>query len=355
MKTLTTNNAQLRGHMFFWPLVFLLNTGPRWEIYTNTTEIILTVGMITGLQVLVALITLKILIPNYLNKGQKIKFFTLLLFSLFVASEINILLRYLYFEPFYPQYELFLKKYGHFELLARMFSPWAFKYIFFTKIPLYAFPTAILVAYNFYQTQNKLLRLNEQKRQAELDALKNQLNPHFIFNTLNNLYALALKKSDQTPMVIEKLSNILDYILYRCNDKFVSLKNEIKLIENYIDLEKIRYGKRMQVSFDYRVENDVNIAPLILLTLLENACKHSTSEELNKSTIDILLKSSEDNIYFQIQNSKPTHIVKLNKKPEKIGLANMRKQLELLYPDAHTLSIDDNQNYYKIKLTIHHE
>ncbi len=352
MKNLTTNNSQLRGHMFFWPLVFLLNTGPRWEIYTNATEIILTVGMITGLQFLVALITLKFLIPNYLNKGQKITFFSLLLLSLFIASEINIVLRYFYFEPAYPQYELFLKKYGHFELLERMFSPWTFNYMFFTKIPLYAFPIAILVAYNFYQTQNKLLRLNEQKRQAELDALKNQLNPHFIFNTLNNLYALALKKSDQTPMVIEKLSNILDYILYRCNDKFVSLKNEILLIENYIDLEKIRYGERMHVSFDYQVENDVNIAPLILLTLLENACKHSTSEELNKSIIVIQLHTTENRISFSIENSKPAHLKQNNKQQGKIGLSNMRKQLDILYPETHNLKILETKDKYRIDLEI---
>ena len=342
----------LKWYIFFWPLVFLLNTGPHWEIYSTTFELIQSVGLITGLQVVVALVTMKILIPRFLNKGFKVWFFVLLFMLIFAASEINVVVRYLYLEPIYPQYEYFLKMWGHMKLFERMFSLWSFKYIFFTKLPLYIFPTAIIVAYSFYQNQNNLLKLNEQKRQAELDALKNQLNPHFIFNTLNNLYALALKKSDQTPMVIEKLSNILDYILYRCNDKFVSLKNEIKLIENYIDLEKVRYGKRMEVSFSYQVENDINIAPLILLTLLENACKHSTSEELNKSTIDIRLESSDGEIYFEIKNSKPSHLKQTNKQVKKIGLTNMRKQLELLYPDTHELKIEDAVTFYRIELKI---
>lgn len=352
MKLTTINNSYLRVNLFFWPLVFLLNTGPHWEIYSSTVELFQTVGMITGLQLLVAVITLKALVPKLLNQGQKAKFFLSLLVVLFIVSEINIAIRYLYLEPTYPQYDFFLEKFGHMDLFQRMFSLWTYKYIFFTKLSLYVFPTAILVAYNFYQNQTNLSKLNEQKRQAELDALKNQLNPHFIFNTLNNLYALALKKSDLTPMVIEKLSNILDYILYRCNDQFVSLRNEILLIENYIDLEKIRYGKRMQISFDYQIKNDNNIAPLILLTLLENACKHSTSEEINKSTINIQLTSTDDEIYFEIQNSKPKHLAQVNKKPQKIGLANMRKQLEILYPNAHNLIIDDTKDDYKIKLII---
>jgi sensor histidine kinase YesM len=246
---MNTKYTKLWMLLLFWALVFLLNTGPHWEIYSSTIELVETVGMITALQIMVVLITLKLLIPQILNKNHKTLFFIALFLLVFLASELNIFIRFNYHEKVYAaSYAAFLELFGQMKLSERMFSLWSFKYIFFTKLPLYFFPTAILIAHKFYKNQAAFLRLNEQKRQAELDALKNQLNPHFIFNTLNNLYALSLKKSDLAPMVIEKLSNILDYILYRCNDKFVSLTNEIQLIESYIDLEKIRYVNECQLS-----------------------------------------------------------------------------------------------------------
>ncbi len=349
ISTLSDNHSWI--YALFWALVFLLNTGPHWETYLSTKELLETVSLITVLQLAVAAISLKILIPKLLNKDKKLQFFVFLFILVFISSEINILVRYLYIEKTYPDsYETFLKNYGHMMLFERMFSLWSFKYIFFTKLPLHVFPAAILIANNFYQKQRDLLKLNQQKQQAELEALKNQLNPHFIFNTLNNLYALTLKKSDQAPMVIEKLSNILDYILYRCNDKFVSLKNEIKLIESYIDLEKIRYGSRMSIIFECKFEKNVEIAPLILLTLLENACKHSTSEELNNSTIKITLEATDEKINFEIRNSKPALLKHTNIEDDKIGLSNMKKQLDLLYPDKHTLNIENTESYYKVSL-----
>ena len=147
------------------------------------------------------------------------------------------------------------------------------------------FPTVILTIFNYYKEQKEVANLLEKKKTNELDALKNQLNPHFLFNTLNNLYVLALKKSDKTPEVIAKLSEILDYILYRCKNAFVPLKNEINLLHNYIALEKVRYNKRVDVTFNESIENNVQIAPLLLLTFLENAFKHGVSQEINKAKI----------------------------------------------------------------------
>lgn len=357
MQLLKKSNQLLKQSFFsnvlFWALVFLLNTGPHWEIYSSLIELVETVGLITGLQFLVAYFAIKVLVPVLLNENKKVLFFMSMLLLLFVAAEINIAVRYFYIEPVYPDsYAGFTKLYGHMSFRQRMLSLWTMKYIFFTKIPLYLFPSVILMANNFHNKQKDLLRLSEEKRKAELSALKNQLNPHFIFNTLNNLYVLALKKSDQTPMVIEKLSDILDYILYRCNDKFVSLFNEIKLIENYIALEKIRYGKRLSVTFEYNVNEDVKIAPLILLTLLENACKHSTSQELNKANVNICLEASRDEIQFKIENSKPAQLNSNQKSNKKIGLANTKKQLDLIYAQSYDLKIDETVNYYKIKLTL---
>ncbi len=353
--------SQLHGYFqktwllitLFWGFVFLLNTGPHWEIYASNIELFENVGVTTALQMFLALITIQILIPFVLNRGHKLWFFIGLIFLVFITSEINVVIRYFYLEPQYPVfYQNFLRLYGEMPFADRMLSLWTLKYIFFSKLPLFLSPCMVLVAYNFHKKQQDLLLLNEQKRKAELAALKNQLNPHFIFNTLNNLYALALKKSDQTPLVIEKLSDILDYVLYRCNDKFVSLNNEIALIHNYMDLEKLRFGKRIVFTTDVQVDHDVRIAPLILLTLLENACKHGSSQELKQAHVKIAINASITHIDLMIENSKPIGQISIKQQPEKIGLQNLRKQLQLLYKKSHKLSVQETDEHYKVTLTL---
>ena len=345
----------LSGHTLFWSLVFLLNTGPYWGSYSSIRELVESVGLITLLQASVALITIRILASTFLNNEHTFAFVLLFLLLLLLASEVNILVRVLYIESTYPEsYSQFLANFGHLSLFQRMFSLWTMKYIFFTKLPLYVFPTAVLMANNFHQQQQHLLKLSEQKRSAELAALKSQLNPHFIFNTLNNIYSLALKKSDLTATAIEKLSGILDYVLYRCNDQYVQLGNEIELIEAYIALEKIRYGKRLAVTFESKADESKKIAPLLLLTLLENACKHSTMEELNKARVDIKLHTDKEQIIFQLLNSKPAKLKVNGKEKEKIGLNNLEKQLDLLYPGAYQLDVEETLDSYSttLKLTV---
>lgn len=345
------------GLTLFWLGVFILNAGPHWEIYSSTREMIETAGMKTALQIFVALIALGVLVPRLLEKGHWRLFAVSLLIVVIITAEINIVVRVLYLEQHYPgSYKQFLSMFSEMSLAERMDLRWALRYILFTKLPQLTFPAVLIAAYQFYQKQQTLLQIKEQKISAELDALKNQLNPHFIFNTLNNIYSLALKKSDQTPVAIEKLSGILDYVVYRCNDKYVALSAEIKLIENYMGLEKIRYGDRLNVSLTQSISSQIKIAPLVLLTLLENACKHSTKEELNQATVDITIKELKDELHINISNSKPS----VTWKPEtsnaenenKVGLINLRKQLELLYPSKHTYNVVEVDRRYTSHLVL---
>ena len=206
----------------------------------------------------------------------------------------------------------------------------------------------------FYKNQQKFLKLNEQKKIAELTALRNQLNPHFLFNTLNNLYALALEKSNKTPDVIERLSDILDYILYRCKENYVPVQKEIELIENYLSLEKIRYGSRVAVTFDHQIDSDVKISPLLLLlTLVENAFKHGVAQELKKAEINISMTTDEKDIFFSIYNSKASSSVGgKSENEESLGLNNVKQQLELLYPSSHDLRISDKEDCYEVTLRL---
>lgn len=222
------------GVLMFWVAVFIINAGPHWEVYVSNRELIETAGMVTLLQLFVALAGVKILAPRLLDNGKTWHFCFWIFLVIVVASNINIVIRYFYLEPAYPlSYKGFLSMFGEMSFLERIDPRWTMRYIIFSKVPNLVFPTVLLLAYGFYQKQQSLLLIREQKRTAELDALKSQLNPHFIFNTLNNIYALALKKSDQTANAIEKLSGILDYVVYRCADKYVSLDSEAELIENY--------------------------------------------------------------------------------------------------------------------------
>jgi LytS/YehU family sensor histidine kinase len=205
----------------------------------------------------------------------------------------------------------------------------------------------------FYKNQQKFLKLNEQKKIAELTALRNQLNPHFLFNTLNNLYALALDKSDRAPEVIERLSSILDYMLYRCKDNYVSIQKEIELIENYLSLEKVRYGERVRIDFHHQVDPYSKIAPLLLLTFVENAFKHGVTQELKNAKIKLSLTTSNNDVLFSIINSKPSNaIVSHNQVEEPLGLTNVRQQLTLLYPDSHELTINNKLNSYEAILRL---
>ncbi|GAA4114804.1 hypothetical protein GCM10022393_14580 [Aquimarina addita] len=225
--------------------------------------------------------------------------------------------------------------------------------VFLSKCILYLTPTALLLMFQFYKNQQNFLKLNEQKKVAELTALKNQLNPHFLFNTLNNLYALALDKSDKTPEVIERLSDILDYMLYRCDDTYVPIHKEIQLIENYLSLEKVRYGKRAFITFDHHIDQEVTIAPLILLTFVENAFKHGVSQELKQCTIIISMTLKDSYIVFSIFNSKPKNGVgNQQKKDASLGIKNVKQQLELLYSNAYDLQVLENEDSFEVMLKL---
>ncbi len=265
------------------------------------------------------------------------------LLSAYLAYLGYTLIRYYYFDPKYRA------PYSVSELYDRLTN---FSF-YLNELTWFIFPGIVIMASRFYRDQQEMVLLREQKKTTELNLLRNQLNPHFLFNTLNNLYTLALKRSDQTPVVIAKLSAILDYMLYHCQEKYVPLADEIILINNYLELEQLRYGPRLHVNFEYKVAKGIRIAPLILLTFVENAFKHGVKEEIREAQLNILLQGTDDEIVFEVQNSKPMQLqkVKPNNKTA-IGLGNIRQQLDLLYPQAYHLSIQDNATSYKVCLKL---
>lgn len=196
--------------------------------------------------------------------------------------------------------------------------------------------------------------IEQEKAKTELNFLKAQMHPHFLFNTLNNLYALTLKKSDKAPETVLKLSEMLDYMLYQCSDPRVPLRKEIDLLQNYIDLEKLRYGDRLELEF-YTEMDDQNarIAPLVLLSMVENAFKHGASGAIDKPVIRISLVLKAGQLQFRVWNSRPPKQQKDETDYSKgIGVSNIQRQLELTYPDAHRLETEAGERHYQVNLTI---
>ncbi len=203
------------------------------------------------------------------------------------------------------------------------------------------------------QKSNQLLI--EEKLKAELNFLKAQVHPHFLFNTLNNLYALTLKKSKEAPEVVLKLSDLLNYMLYECTADKVLIEKEIKLLKDYISLEKIRYGERLNISLNILGNAEgMQVAPLMLLPFVENSFKHGVSEEMDEAWVSIDIELKEDRLTLKVENSKSKHEERIDEFNYKqgIGLKNVRRRLELLYPEQHTLEMHDSDDSFLIILTI---
>jgi len=220
--------------------------------------------------------------------------------------------------------------------------------------------TAIKLVRRSFQIQKKNRELDNQKletelklKEAELKLLKAQIHPHFLFNTLNNLYGLTLEKSDDAPNLVLRLSEILDYILYRCNEKRVSLSEEINNLNNYIEIEKIRYSDKLKLNISFPANtNNLNIAPLIILPFVENAFKHGVSNFPGIAWVKIKISLNENSLIFNIENTKNPNIDKEKNYTKGIGLSNVKKRLNLMYPEKYILSINDKHETFSVNLTI---
>jgi hypothetical protein len=202
-------------------------------------------------------------------------------------------------------------------------------------------------------SQKHALSLEKEKAETELKMLKTQLNPHFLFNTLNNIYSLSLGQSAATSPSIARLGDILDYILYRCDQTFVPLSGEVALLNNYIELEKLRYDERLHISFKTSIDREVNIAPLIMLSLAENAFKHGAGDDAGTPEIDIDLEVTESLFSFRITNTvASTKYTGNGLANGGIGLNNLRHQLQLIYGDDFTLETVRLANSFTVTLTI---
>jgi len=204
-----------------------------------------------------------------------------------------------------------------------------------------------------HQLEKEKITLEKEKITTELKFLKAQLNPHFLFNTLNNLYSFVVNGSPKAPDMILRLSGILDYVLYKSQHKEVPLKEEVTMIEHFLALEEIRYGDRLEVNFETAGNMMTPISPLILLSVVENAFKHGASGDIDNPKINIEILEKEDAIHYSVWNTKSKYQGELNDAYKKgIGLSNIRRQLNLIYPNQHELIIKDEATFFHVQIII---
>ena len=218
-------------------------------------------------------------------------------------------------------------------------------------------PAVILLAWESYNDRQKELerieQLEKEKIATELQFLKAQINPHFLFNTLNNLYSKVITKSPKAPYMVMQLSGILDYVLYKSQNETVPLEEEVHMIENFLGLEKIRYGERLEVEYHVAKELTLPISPLILLSLVENAFKHGASGDIDCPKIKINIMEVNEAIHCEVWNTKNKYNGELNDAYKKgIGLSNIKRQLNLIYPNKHELVIENEEASFSVLLTI---
>jgi sensor histidine kinase YesM len=291
--------------------------------------------------IIVVYINLLYLFPTYLKRDQYWRYLLLLIAVSFVFTPLKLVLKYFLFAGIEGMQE---------DLLSNINA------YFFSTFMVAGLSTVGKIMVDWVVENRKKVTAANESMQSELRFLKSQINPHFLFNTLNSLYALTLKKDDKAPDIVIKLSEMMRYMLYECNEPRVPLRKEINYLKNYLDLERLR--QREGIDIQLQVTGNVAdqmVAPLMLIPFLENSFKHGVNANIKDGFVRAKLHVEAHIIHFELENSKGSV---MPRQPDAarpsggIGLVNVRRRLELLYPSAYTLDIKETPATYAVHLDL---
>ncbi|HEV8286354.1 MAG TPA: sensor histidine kinase [Chitinophagaceae bacterium] len=359
---------RLRRHLVFWTtwciyliLTYLIPTNwiPAWNLRGPVPHIEKYGIALACLRILSAAILLVVvhmglvygilyfILPRYLSKNKNPLVTTsMLLLLLSVIAFIN------YFNFVLSFY--LSTRVGYFATMPRIdyiIPRWG-RQILFNYPTVVGFALAIKLLKDWYLKQKETAEVAREKINAELQLLKAQVHPHFLFNTLNNIYSFIINNSPAAPEALKKLSTLLRYIIYECNQPLVKLEKELKMLRGYIDLEKIRYGESFNMSLQIQGSpSNKMICPLLLIPFLENSFKHGASQMLTHPWINLEIVTKEENLYFNLSNSKPTATAE-HTITKGLGLNNVKKRLAILYPGTHSLNITENVMSFNVSLKV---
>lgn len=283
------------------------------------------------------------LVPQYFRKRNLP---TLVSSIITVAIGVTFISKLVWFNLIYPQiYEVSNPE--PVDSLARQVFRWLWNSIDILLL------LSVASAIKFFRlgqaSAEREKQLIAEKLQSELNFLRAQTNPHFLFNTLNNLYHLARKRSEDTPDAILKLAELLRFMLYECTATEIPISREVKVIQDYLELERLRYGERLKADFQVEMDADNQlIAPLLLLPFVENAFKHGASESRGDTWVSINLQVKNGWLNLRVENPKAASNGEI---VEGIGLKNVKRQLELLYP-KYELTLDNQVDMFVANLKL---
>lgn len=336
---------RLLHHILFWGISFV--------VFSNTFKVSEYIGKIDYIYsalfhisiLFTVYLNLMLLIPKLLSKKKYLGY----ILAVFADIGFGILVNWITFNWLsdkLPGEYYFISYYSYFDLLK-----------FF--IVYLVITTLLKLSKSWFMLQemnHRLTKIEKENINSELKALKAQINPHFLFNSLNLVYSLAIKNSKMTPEAIIQLSDILRYVTYDTKNEEVELKAEIKLVEDFIALQALRINEDAHIKFINEVDNvHVKIPPMLFLPLIENSFKHGIGGDTSNAFVHIYLGLDGNHIIFEIENNKGVVDKSVSSEEGGIGLANIQKRLELLYHDNFIFDIVEMDDKFKVKMVINYE
>lgn len=345
--------GRVARNVYFWLIYNLFQTA---NLFTTEglsgaeiSDSILFNLLQTGLLSIVVYVNILFLLPRFFEKKQYTLYFLLISGWLLVSAKVT----ELFFDYFLSNHPRFLGDTQ--QNITDM--PFAAA-LFLVALFLFGF-TMAKFANDYFLREDTVKQMEKKQVESELNFLKSQINPHFLFNTLNSIYSLALKKSDETAEVVLKLSDLLRYILYECNTDRILLSKEIETLKNYIELERLRTRSTDRIRFSVNGNpGQIRVAPLIWISFVENAFKHGMGSRGNDGFVNIEMDIMVDRVAFKAMNNfSESHSPQLHgdQKQGGIGMENLKKRLALIYPEKHRLKIEKKDGIFFVELIIETE
>jgi hypothetical protein len=325
-------------HILCWIIFILLNISGFYVRFSEFPNESFYFRL--GLEVLIFYLNFSLLVPKLLLNNKVLLYvitsIVFILFSIYIIGE---------FFPFEIPEQKILRNFRNRPPKPGLFR--SFHFLLF--ILLFAIGTSVRLVGEWYKSERLKQQIENQKISAEISFLKTQLNPHFLFNSLNSIYSLANKKSDDTTEAIITLSELMRYMIYETQKELVPLEDELNYIKNYIALQNLRLKDSSGVRINIYGKIDYKIEPLLLISFIENAFKYGTDYN-GKTDIRIRIEVVEDKLFFEVTNYVSVH--KKNDQNSGIGLNNVINRLQLQYTNSHELKINEEDNHFTVKLNL---
>jgi sensor histidine kinase YesM len=333
--------STLLQHMLFWIICFYILL----QLFASSSRLLPIDYIYTGVFMVTLMLpvyfNLLVLIPRYLQQGSYIRYAVLVVATLVIGTYFNLILFDKLIDYVLPGY-YFISYYEFADLLK----------FFVTFIAATSLLKLSKEWIQLNEAKERMQQLEKEKLTAELRALMNQVNPHFLFNSLTVLYSLALRKATETPEAIIKLSDILRYVIYESNALYVPLRSEVKVLHDYIHLQRYRIGTEAAITFEVVLKEDVSIAPMILLQLVENSFKHGIKGDTGSTFINMHLQAGRHYIHFKIENNKGQGEEFDRNQVKGIGMRNIRERVQLLYGDRGIFDVTETEKTFQVNLRI---